>query len=216
MVSDTYRMKNRLSSILCLTFLLLLGCVTPPTDKPNEQANSPKAKNQKSSKPYIIVVATYLKLGQKDTKLQRLNLANEKNEFANLSDCKEYVDSSMDKLFTKFSDYRKRNNQQRKAILFECMKDSDYREKTYSYPYIIYASLYSDKGETDNFYYSIEGFISESECRAYLDKKYKEIERTLKNHLTQNSPNFSITYLSCAKKSKLGNISVGKNKGIKT
>lgn len=195
----------------------MLGCVTPSsTDKPNEQANSTKANNQKSSKPYIVVVATYLKLGQKDTKLQRLNLANEKYEFAKLSDCKEYVDSSMDKLFTKFSDYRKRNNQQRKAILFECMRDSDYREKTYSYPYIIYASLYSDKGETDNFYYSIEGFITESECRAYLDKKYKKIETTLNNYIKRNTPNFSITYLSCNKKSAFGYVQMGKAKGIET
>ena len=172
--------------------------------------------NQKSSTPYIVVVATYLKLGQKDTKLQRLNLANEKSEFANLSDCKDYVDSSMDTLFTKFSDYRKRNNQQRKAILFECMKDSDYREKTYSYPFIIYASLYSDKGETGNFYYSIEGFISETECRGHLDKKYKYIETTLNNYIKRNTPNFSITYLSCDKKSKFGYVQMGKAKGIET
>ena len=63
-----------------LIILLQLGCVTPSTDKPNEQATSSEVSNQKSSTPYIVVVATYLnlKLGQKDTKLQRLNLANEK------------------------------------------------------------------------------------------------------------------------------------------
>ena len=209
-------MKYFFKAISYLSILLLLGCVTPPTDKSNKQANSSIANNQKSSKPYIIVVATYLKLGQKDTKLQRLNLANEKSEFAKLSDCKKYVDSSMDKLFTKFSDYRKRNNQQRKAILFECMKDSDYREKTYSYPYIIYASLYSDEGETGNFYYSIEGFITETECRAYLDKKYKNIEITLNNYIKRNTPNFRITYLSCNKKSAFGYVQMGEAKEIET
>lgn len=209
-------MNYFIKAISYLSILLLLGCVTPSTDKPNEEANSSRVNKQKSSTPYIVVVATYLKLGQQDTKLQRLNLANEKSEFANLSDCKEYVDSSKDKLFTKFSDYRKRNNQQRKAILFECMRDSDYREKTYSYPYIIYASLYSDKGETENFYYSIEGFISESECRAYLDKKYKNIETTLNNFIKRNTPNFSITYLSCNKKSAFGYVQMGKEKGIET
>ena len=79
-------MKYLSKTISYLSILLLLGCVTPSTDKPNEEANSTKANNQKSSKPYIVVVATYLKLGQKDTKLQRLNLANERYEFAKLSD----------------------------------------------------------------------------------------------------------------------------------
>ena len=209
-------MKMMFKVFFSLCILTLFGCVTPSTNKPNEEAYSSKANSQQSSKPYIVVVATFLNLGQKDTKLQRLNLANEKDEFAKLSDCKDYVDSSMDKLFTKFSDYRNRNNQQRKAILFECMKDSDYREKTYSYPYIIYASLYSDKGETENFYYSIEGFITESECRAYLDKKYKNIETTLNNYIKRNTPNFSITYLSCNKKSAFGYVQMGEAKGIET
>ena len=46
-----------------------------------------------------------------------------------------------------------------------------------------------------------EGFISEFECRAYLDKKYKNIETTLNNYIKRNTPKFSITYLTCNKKS---------------
>ena len=186
---------------LIATMSLLLGCMqtgTKTVDSTNDITKQPTA-NSTTSDYFIIVAATYKKLGADDVEADELR----QFKFATKGDCDLFLVQNMQSIVSDYKDALKRKQEGRKLIRLFCGKKPVFQ--AVKKKYIVFAFL--KKGiKVEILEYKSSTFDTREECLNYSNTEQALIKNSLNNYIKEQMSDYKLSFIGCESRELIINL----------